>query len=99
LRGRAGAPVDPVAEAEAVEAAAPLLEEGDDGVERVEGAHAEARVVAAPETGEVAVAVLSAGGESHHVRAAPRPPATAERHIEGKTDLVEIGNHAGHLRF
>jgi hypothetical protein len=62
-------------------------------MQRVERAHAEARIVAAARVRPAAVAVLAPGGERHHVGAAHRPAAAAEADIEGKANLVEIGGH------
>jgi len=94
LRRRAGERVGAVAEAEAVEPAAPLLEEGDHGGERVERAHAEPGVVASERMRPVRVALLAAGRERDDVGAPARTAAASERYVEREANLVEIQGHA-----
>ncbi len=84
--------IEPVAEAEAMEAAAPLLEEGDDGLERGEAAHAVAGIPAAARMGPAGIALLAAGAEQDDVGAPLRPARGAERHVEREGHLVEGGH-------
>src|SRR5215207_4282286 len=77
LRGRARAAIGPVAEAETMEAPAPLLEEGDHCVERVERAHAEAGVVAAQRMRPARVALFAPRRQRHDVGAPGRPSDTS----------------------
>src|SRR3954468_243243 len=94
LRRRAGERVGAVAEAEAVEPAAPLLEESDHGGERVERAHAEPGVVAPERMRPACVALLAAGRERDDVGAPARTAAASKRNVEREANLVEIQGHA-----
>ena len=95
LRRRARAAIGAVAEAEAVQAPAPFLEEGDHRVQRVERADAEAGVVAPARARPAGVAVLAARRQGDDVGAPHRAAAAAEADVEREADLVEIGRHAG----
>ena len=80
-----------VAPAEAVQAAAALLEEGDDGVQVVERLHAVAGVVAAARVRPAGVALLGAGAQHHHVGAALRAAVGGARDGGGEAGFVEHG--------
>ena len=87
--GRAGLAVAPVAPAEAVQAAAALLEEGDDGVQVVERLDAVAGVVAAARVGPAGVALLVAGAEHDDLGAPLRAAVGGAGDGGGEADLVE----------
>src|SRR5262249_22602170 len=89
--GRARLVVGGVAPAEAVEAAAPLLEEGDDGVQVVERFHAPAGVVAAARIRPAGVALLRARAEHNNVGAALRTAVGGTGDGGGKAGFVEHG--------
>jgi len=81
-----------------MEAPAPLLEERDHRVERVERAHAEAGVVAAQRMRPARVALFAPRRQRHDVGAPARAAAAAERYVDWEADFVELRNHDGSLR-
>src|SRR5436305_10110136 len=81
--------IEPVAPAEAVQPAAPLLEERDHLRERIERLHAIARVIAAARMRPARVALLASGAECNDLGLAFRPACAFQRDIERKEDLVE----------
>src|SRR5262249_40177720 len=87
--GRAGLPIERVAPAEAVQTAAALLEEGDDGVKVVERLDAVAGIVGPPRVGPARVALLRARAQHDDIGAALGAAVGGARDGGGEAGVVE----------
>src|SRR5947208_4013885 len=84
--------------AKADEPPPPLLEEADYVVDLIEGADAEAGIVAPARIGPAAVALFPSRGERHDFGAPLRPAARPARDRHREADFIERKTHRNFAR-